>query len=75
MALFSIKESLYKCLARDFGQFIDFQDVEITNLAAGRPMLHLRRAELARRYPAEQLELRLAVTPWHVFSLAWLRAS
>ncbi|MFK7861981.1 MAG: 4'-phosphopantetheinyl transferase [Granulosicoccus sp.] len=74
MALFSIKESIYKCLARDFGQFIDFQDVEISDLAGGRPVLTFRRAELASRYQPSQLELRMAVTPWHVFTLAWLRA-
>lgn len=74
-ALFSLKESLYKCLARDFGQFIEFHDVEITEIASGRPMLHLNREELARRYQASSLELRMAVTPWHVFSLVWHRTS
>ena len=59
-ALFSMKESIYKCLASDFGEFIAFQDVEITNLAGGRPS-----------YQRSSLELRLAVTPWHVFTLAW----
>jgi len=75
MALFSVKESIYKCLARDFGQFIEFQDVEISNLAGGRPALGFIRRELAQRYRPAQLELRMAVTPWHVFTLAWLRAS
>lgn len=74
IALFSVKESLYKCLARDFGQFIEFQDVQINDFASGRPQLQFVRAELARRYQPEQLELRMAVTPWHVFTLAWLRA-
>lgn len=74
MALFSIKESLYKCLARDFGQFIDFQDVQINDLAGGRPLLRFVRAELAERYQSENVELRMALTPWHVFTLAWLRS-
>lgn len=74
IALFSIKESIYKCLARDFGRFIEFQDVEITDLAGGRPGVKFLRDELAHRYQPAQLELRMAVTPWHVFTLAWLRA-
>lgn len=74
-ALFSLKESLYKCLARDFGQFIEFHDAEITEIASGRPILKLKRDELARRFPESSLELRMAVTPWHVFSLVWQRSS
>lgn len=73
MALFSLKESIYKCLARDFGKFIEFHDVEIYDLAGGRPVLSFKNAELARRFEASQLELRMAVTPKHVFTLAWLR--
>lgn len=73
-ALFSLKESLYKCLARDFGQFIEFHDVEITEIASGRPVLHLKRPDLASRYQVERLQMRMAVTPWHVFTLVWLRA-
>ncbi|MFK7993507.1 MAG: 4'-phosphopantetheinyl transferase [Granulosicoccus sp.] len=74
MALFSLKESIYKCLARDFGHFIEFHDVEISHLASGRPQLRFCRKELAQRYAPELLELRMAITPWHVFTLAWLRA-
>ncbi len=73
MALFSLKESIYKCLARDFGKFIEFHDVEIRELAGGRPILGLKNAELAQRFTTSQLELRMAVTPLHVFTLAWLR--
>jgi len=74
-ALFSFKESLYKCLAPDFGKFIEFHDVQFHNLASGRPVLRLNRAELAQRYPVSQLELRMAVTAEHVFTLIWRRAS
>jgi len=73
VALFSIKESIYKCLAGDFGRSIEFHDVELSNLAGGRPALRFLRKELAKRYRPAQLELRMAVTPWHVFTLAWLR--
>lgn len=71
-ALFSLKESVYKCLARDFGQFIEFHDVQITGLPGGRPQLGFCRNELALRYQPSQLQLRMAVTPWHVFTLVWL---
>ena len=71
-ALFSLKESVYKCLARDFGKFIEFHDVQITGLAGGRPLLRFCRSELEQRYQPSQLHLRMAVTPWHVFSLVWL---
>ena len=75
MALFSLKESLYKCLASDYGQFINFHDVEITALATGRPSLRFTNKSLARRYPVARLELRMAVTPLHVFTLIWLRST
>ena len=73
MALFSLKESLYKCLASDYGEFINFHDVEITALATGIPSLRFTNKSLARRYAATRLELRMAVTPHHVFTLIWLR--
>ena len=73
-ALFSFKESLYKCLASEYGQFINFYDVEFTGLAGGRPSLRFKNASLAGRYCASQLELRMAVTPLHVFTLIWLRS-
>ncbi len=73
-ALFSLKESIYKCLARDFGKFIEFHDVEVRDLAGGRPVLSLKNAELAQRFDATQLQLRMAVTPQHVFTLAWLKS-
>ena len=73
MALFSFKESLYKCLASDYGQFINFHDVEITDVATGRPSLRFTNTSLARLYPVARLELRMAVTPLHVFTLIWLR--
>lgn len=34
VALFSIKESLYKCLRPLYGEFIQFKDVQITNLTS-----------------------------------------
>lgn len=72
-ALFSLKESIYKCLANDFGHFFGFQDVQLSALQSGRPEVEFLRPELRARYVGEQLELRIAITPWHVFSLAWLR--
>lgn len=72
-ALFSFKESLYKCLARDFGHFIEFHDVEITEIASARPVLRFKREALDQQYVSSHFELRMAVTPWHVFTLIWQR--
>lgn len=73
-ALFSMKESIYKCLRPGFGRFIEFHDVTLDNVAGGRPQVRFN-AESLRAYcnPAD-LEVRMAVTPEHVFTLAWLRA-
>jgi len=73
VALFSMKESVYKCLRPAFGQFIEFHDVEILNLASGRPSLRFLSPSLGNHCQAEHVELRMAVTPEHVFTLAWLR--
>lgn len=73
VALFSMKESVYKCLGPSLGQFIEFQDVEIQNLASGRPNIRFLSDALQANYKEEHIELRMAVTPDHVFTLAWLR--
>jgi 4'-phosphopantetheinyl transferase EntD len=75
VALFSMKESVYKCLRPSFGQFFGFQDVEIRNLASGRPSIRFLSDALQAHCNAEHTELRMAVTPEHVFTLAWLRQS
>jgi len=74
-ALFSLKESIYKCLAADYGQFIEFHDVQITRVASGKPRLQFLSESLAAQFDAALVELRMAVTPQHVFTLAWLRES
>lgn len=73
VALFSMKESVYKCLRPSFGRFINFHDVEILNLASGRPRIRLITDALQAHCNAEQIELRMAVTSEHVFTLVWLR--
>ncbi|MFT5047844.1 MAG: phosphopantetheine--protein transferase-like protein [Porticoccaceae bacterium] len=70
-ALFGLKESVYKCLRPAFGSFIRFHDVEITNIASGRPRLTIVNPKLSEHCESSDVELRLAVTPSHVFSLAW----
>jgi 4'-phosphopantetheinyl transferase EntD len=72
-ALFSLKESVYKCLRPTFGRFIEFHDVQISDVAGGRPRLRFLSRELLHRFDENALELRMAVTPDHVFTLAWLR--
>lgn len=74
-ALFSLKESIYKCLRPSFGRFIEFHDVQISDVASGRPHIKFLSRELLRRYDENAMELRMAVTPDHVFTLAWLRHS
>lgn len=73
-ALFSLKESLYKCLRPLCGRFIDFSEVDISDIVSGRPRVILQSEDLSRRFDASALNLRMAVTPGHVFTLAWLRA-
>jgi len=73
-AIFSLKESVYKCLRPSFGNFIRFHDVEIADLLGGRPRLRIPGNALARHCSAIDIELRLAVTADHVFSLAWWRS-
>lgn len=72
-ALFGLKESVYKCLRPSFGTFIRFHDVEITQIASGQPRLTIVNQNLAQHCGSNEIELRLAVTPNHVFSLAWRR--
>ena len=73
VALFSMKESVYKCLCPSLGQFIEFHDVEIRNIVSGRPSIRFLSDALQAHCKAEHIELRMAVTPEHVFTLAWLR--
>lgn len=73
VALFSMKESIYKCLAQDFGRFIEFHDVEVTGLDRKCPVVRFCDADLSRKYPVSRLELRLAVSAHQVLTLAWLR--
>lgn len=72
-ALFSMKESIYKCLRPVYGRFIEFHDVQIREVASGRPHLRFLSTDLQRYFDEASLELRMAVTPDHVFTLAWLR--
>ena len=72
-ALFGLKESVYKCLRTSFGSFIRFHDVEIMDIASGRPRLLIANSSLSQHCDPNAIELRLAVTPLHVFSLAWRR--
>lgn len=72
-ALFSLKESIYKCLRPIYGRFIEFHDVQISGVAGGRPSLRFLSRDLLRRFDENALELRMAVTPDHVFTLAWMR--
>lgn len=75
IALFSMKESIYKCLAKHSGGFIGFHDVEVTGLGSSeRTIFRFCRSDLAGKYPASRLELRLSVSDLHVLTLAWLRA-
>lgn len=74
-ALFSLKESLYKCLRPLCGRFIEFGEVEIRDIVSGRPRLKLLSDDLATRFSASDVHLRMAVTPAHVFTLAWLEES
>ncbi|MBX2878738.1 MAG: 4'-phosphopantetheinyl transferase superfamily protein [Granulosicoccus sp.] len=71
-ALFSLKESIYKCLRPSYGQFIEFHDVQIKGVASGRPELRFISRDLLRRYNENKLHLRMAVTHDHVFTLVWL---
>jgi enterobactin synthetase component D len=54
-AIFSAKESLYKCLAPVVGRYFDFQDAELVELdpGAGRFCIRLRQG-LDSRFPAGQ---------------------
>jgi phosphopantetheine--protein transferase-like protein len=72
-ALFSLKEAVYKCLRPSYARFIEFHEVEICELAGGRPRLRLCSDALSAHCRASDVELRVAVTPAHVFALAWLR--
>ncbi|MFK7892641.1 MAG: 4'-phosphopantetheinyl transferase [Granulosicoccus sp.] len=72
-ALFSLKESVYKCLRPLYGRFFDFHDVQISDVASGRPQLRFLARDLIRRFDERALELRMAITTDHVFTLVWLR--
>jgi len=72
-ALFGLKESIYKCLRTSYGSFIRFHDVEIRDIASGRPRLVIVNPSLRKHCDSSEIELRLAVTSDHVFSLAWRR--
>jgi len=49
VAVFSIKESVYKCLRPIYGKFIRFKDVELSNL--DRPHGNAERSNLTRHTP------------------------
>ena len=49
VALFSIKESLYKCLRPIYGEFINFKDVELTEFA--KPLNEIQLASFSIRPP------------------------
>lgn len=70
-ALFGLKESVYKCLRPSFGFFIRFHDIEIIDIASGRPRLVIVNTRLSQHCDSSDIKLRLAVTPQYVFSLAW----
>lgn len=74
-ALFSLKESLYKCLRPSFGQFIHFHDVQISLTGTAYPTVSIRNEALAVHCESKDLELRLSVTLDHVFSMVWWRYS
>lgn len=73
IAIFSLKESLYKCLRPSFGEFIRFHDVEICALDSSRPTVRFCADELANHCDPQELELRLLITADHVFSMVWWR--
>lgn len=74
IALFSLKESLYKCLRPSFGKFIRFHDVELYGLDTLQPSVKFNSQDLTKHCDAKDLELRLSITAEHVFSLVWWRA-
>lgn len=74
IALFSLKESLYKCLRPSYGRFISFHDVEMSELSSLRPKVTFCCEELASYCDPQELELRLLITADHVFSMVWWRS-
>ena len=72
-ALFSLKESVYKCLRPSYRRFIEFKDVEICDIASGRPHLSFCNEVLSGHFRSSEVQLRMAVTSEHVLTLAWLR--
>ncbi len=73
-ALFSLKESVYKCLRPSYQRFIEFKEVEICDIASGRPHLSFCNEALSSHFRASEVQLRMAVTSEHVLTLAWLRS-
>ncbi len=85
VALFSIKESVYKCLRPIYGEFIQFKDVQLSNLSSPCthpkdivlkndveiycPSVQLLLPALAQCCDEGQIKIRLAVMPKHVISL------
>ncbi|ASJ71746.1 4'-phosphopantetheinyl transferase family protein [Granulosicoccus antarcticus] len=72
-ALFSLKESVYKCLRPSYGRFIGFKEVEICDIVSGKPHLSFCNEELSKHFRESEVQLRMAVTSDYVLSLAWLR--
>ncbi len=82
-ALFSIKESVYKCLRPLYGEFFGFKDVQIKNLTAPftkrvqsgiqpefySPTVELLLPSLANCIDEQRIRIRLAILPSHVLSL------
>ncbi|MFK8076658.1 MAG: 4'-phosphopantetheinyl transferase [Granulosicoccus sp.] len=74
IALFSLKESLYKCLRPSFGKFIRFHDVELSGFDTLQPTVKFCSQDLINHCDSNDLELRLSITAEHVFSMVWWRA-
>ncbi len=86
VALFSIKESVYKCLRPLYGEFINFKDVQLMNLTTPMPIEDEKRMDGIEFYnpsiklllpklsaccDESRLSIRLAVLPKHVVSLVF----
>lgn len=79
IALFSVKESVYKCLRPILGEFIGFKAVGITGFAVCEPrpallpafytlQISLRSPELQQRFSEQQFYIRVGLLEEHVIS-------
>jgi len=71
--LFSLKESIYKCLSPVLGEFIRFHDVELLDLSSSTPRVVFHSSALETRIEPQKLELRWRRVAGHMLTLAWLR--